>query len=123
MGKGTHLSLFFVVMRGDYDALLPWPFEQKVSFKLIDQTGNQHIIESFRPDPNSPSFQRPQSKMNVASGCPLFVPKVPNLCCMVVGILKMKRYSSKLPLIPMVANLLACKRLTFCYITIRFACV
>ena len=31
MGKGTHVSLFFVVMRGDYDALLPWPFRQKVS--------------------------------------------------------------------------------------------
>ncbi|XP_042372115.1 TNF receptor-associated factor 3-like, partial [Plectropomus leopardus] len=30
MGKGTHLSLFFVVMRGEYDALLPWPFKQKV---------------------------------------------------------------------------------------------
>ncbi|CAB3987422.1 TNF receptor-associated factor 1 [Paramuricea clavata] len=76
MGEGTHLSLFFVVMRGDYDALLPWPFQQKVSFKLIDQSGNQqHIVESFQPDPQSPSFQRPTSKMNVASGCPLFVPK------------------------------------------------
>ena len=31
MGKGTHVSLFFVVMRGDYDALLPWPFSPKVS--------------------------------------------------------------------------------------------
>ncbi|MEQ2197223.1 hypothetical protein XENOCAPTIV_025934, partial [Xenoophorus captivus] len=30
MGKGTHLSLFFVVMKGEYDALLPWPFKQKV---------------------------------------------------------------------------------------------
>lgn len=30
MGKGSHLSLFFVVMRGEYDALLPWPFKQKV---------------------------------------------------------------------------------------------
>lgn len=29
-GKGTHLSLFFVVMKGDYDALLPWPFRHKV---------------------------------------------------------------------------------------------
>ncbi|CAB3985561.1 TNF receptor-associated factor 3-like [Paramuricea clavata] len=75
MGKGTHLSLFFVVMRGAYDALLPWPFQQKVSFKLIDQTGDQHIIDSFRPDPNSSSFQRPTSNMNIASGCPLFVPK------------------------------------------------
>ncbi|RLV93910.1 hypothetical protein DV515_00013340, partial [Chloebia gouldiae] len=28
-GKGTHMSLFFVVMKGDYDALLPWPFRHK----------------------------------------------------------------------------------------------
>jgi len=31
MGKGTHVSLFFVIMRGAYDALLKWPFKQKVS--------------------------------------------------------------------------------------------
>ena len=30
IGKGTHVSLFFVVMKGDYDALLTWPFGQKV---------------------------------------------------------------------------------------------
>jgi len=30
-GRGTHLSLFFVVMRGKYDALLKWPFSQKVN--------------------------------------------------------------------------------------------
>lgn len=29
-GRGTHLSLFFVVMRGRCDALLKWPFSQKV---------------------------------------------------------------------------------------------
>lgn len=29
-GRGTHLSLFFVVMRGKCDALLKWPFGQKV---------------------------------------------------------------------------------------------
>lgn len=29
-GRGTHLSLFFVVMRGPNDALLRWPFNQKV---------------------------------------------------------------------------------------------
>uniref|UniRef100_A0A7N5KMN0 TNF receptor-associated factor n=1 Tax=Ailuropoda melanoleuca TaxID=9646 RepID=A0A7N5KMN0_AILME len=37
MGKGTHLSLFFVIMRGEYDALLPWPFKQKVTLMLMDQ--------------------------------------------------------------------------------------
>jgi len=30
LGKGSHMSLFFVVMKGEYDALLPWPFRQKV---------------------------------------------------------------------------------------------
>ncbi|XP_027630374.1 TNF receptor-associated factor 1 isoform X2 [Tupaia chinensis] len=28
-GKRTHLSLFIVIMRGEYDALLPWPFRNK----------------------------------------------------------------------------------------------
>uniref|UniRef100_H2YBM0 MATH domain-containing protein n=1 Tax=Ciona savignyi TaxID=51511 RepID=H2YBM0_CIOSA len=30
IGKGTHMSLFFFVMKGEYDALLPWPFRQTV---------------------------------------------------------------------------------------------
>uniref|UniRef100_A0A8C6XGE7 TNF receptor-associated factor n=1 Tax=Naja naja TaxID=35670 RepID=A0A8C6XGE7_NAJNA len=29
-GRGTHLSLFFVVMKGPNDSLLRWPFNQKV---------------------------------------------------------------------------------------------
>ncbi len=28
----------------------------------------------FRPDPNSSSFRRPTSDMNIASGCPMFMP-------------------------------------------------
>ncbi|VDI28311.1 TNF receptor-associated factor 3 [Mytilus galloprovincialis] len=74
MGKGTHLSLFFVVMRGEYDALLPWPFQQKVTLLLLDQdAGARHVSDTFRPDPTSTSFKRPTSDMNIASGCPLFV--------------------------------------------------
>lgn len=30
MGRGTHLSLYFVVMQGEYDHILRWPFKQKV---------------------------------------------------------------------------------------------
>ena len=74
MGKGTHLSLFFVVMRGEYDALLPWPFQQKVTLMLLDQdTGTRHLSDTFQPDRTSSSFRRPTTEMNVASGCPLFV--------------------------------------------------
>ena len=74
MGKGSHMSLFFVVMRGDYDALLSWPFKQKVSLTLLDVSGGRkHLTDTFRPDPTSTSFRMPVGDMNIASGCPLFV--------------------------------------------------
>ncbi|XP_033121984.1 TNF receptor-associated factor 3-like [Anneissia japonica] len=73
MGKGTHVSMFFVVMKGDYDALLKWPFDQKVTILLLDQDdGKLTLSDSFKPDPRSSSFKRPTGDMNIASGCPLF---------------------------------------------------
>ena len=72
MGRGTHISVFFTVMRGQYDALLRWPFRQKVTIMLLDQDNVEHVIDAFRPDPNSASFQKPRREMNIASGCPLF---------------------------------------------------
>lgn len=41
---------------------------------LLDQNNREHIIDAFRPDITSSSFQRPVSEMNIASGCPLFCP-------------------------------------------------
>jgi len=73
MGKNSHLSIFFVVMRGEFDALLHWPFKQRVSFVLINQAGAEHVTDSFRPDPTSTSFKKPTTNMNIASGCPLFL--------------------------------------------------
>ncbi|XP_057578953.1 TNF receptor-associated factor 2 isoform X4 [Hippopotamus amphibius kiboko] len=73
-GRGTHLSLFFVLMKGPHDALLRWPFNQKVTLMLLDQNNREHVIDAFRPDVTSSSFQRPVSDMNIASGCPLFCP-------------------------------------------------
>ena len=74
IGKGTHISIFFVVMRGQHDALLRWPFRQKVTFMLLDQDNVEHVIDAFRPDPSSSSFQRPRRETNIASGCPTFCP-------------------------------------------------
>ena len=72
MGYRTHLSLFFVLMKGEFDALLKWPFDYKISLILVDQSHRKHIIQTFKPTPESSSFQRPVSDMNVASGCPQF---------------------------------------------------
>ena len=72
-GDGSGLSFFLTIMRGEHDAFLPWPFKQRVTLMLlaIDQ---DHVVMSFRPDPTSPSFQRPSSEMNIASACPMLLP-------------------------------------------------
>ncbi|CAF1194053.1 unnamed protein product [Didymodactylos carnosus] len=73
--RRTHMSLFIVIVRGEYDRILKWPFNHTVTFCLLDQSGqNRHVIDSFRPDIKSNSFQRPQSEMNIASGIPKFFP-------------------------------------------------
>ncbi|CAF4141665.1 unnamed protein product [Rotaria sordida] len=73
--RRTHMSLFFVLMRGPNDAILKFPFNYKVAFCVYDQTPQQrHIIDFFQPDIKSNSFQRPRSEMNIASGIPKFFP-------------------------------------------------
>jgi hypothetical protein len=79
-GKGTHLSFYIAVMKGEHDGRLMWPFQQKITLILEDQNHQQHnnnIAHSFKPDPTeyNTSFQRPpHSEMNVAFGFPKFAP-------------------------------------------------
>ena len=77
-GKGTHLSFYIAVMKGDYDVQLAWPFQQKVTLVLEDQDHQQHIAKWFKPDhaEYNASFQRPSlhSEMNIAFGFPKFAP-------------------------------------------------
>ena len=72
--RRTHMSLFFLLLKGEHDAILTWPFKYKISFCLLDQTENgAHVIDSFHPDVKSSSFQRPTTDTNVANGLPKFV--------------------------------------------------
>ena len=76
--RGTHMSLFLVMMRGDFDAILPWPFPFKVHFRLINQStssdGRTDIHRALWPDLPSACFQRPSLSMNEAYGFQRFVP-------------------------------------------------
>ena len=55
--------------------MLPWPFRQRVSLILMDQSAHHktHITDTFRPDPTSSSFRQPVTDMNIATGSPKFV--------------------------------------------------
>ena len=73
IGYNTHVSLFFALMKGEYDPLLKWPFDHKVALIMVDQNCKNNIVQCFKPLPDSSSFQKPKSEMNIASGFPKFV--------------------------------------------------
>ena len=70
--KGTHLSIFFILMKGEYDSLLQWPFEHKISLILVDHGYIKHLVKTFKPDSQSSSCKRPVSDKNVIVRCPEF---------------------------------------------------
>jgi hypothetical protein len=77
-GQGAHLSFYAVLMRGDHDAQLQWPFRQKVKLVLVsqDEQQKQDIEQWFQPDPVEfdGSFCQPSlhCDMNVGYGYPEF---------------------------------------------------
>lgn len=78
-GKGSHLSLYIIIMKGDYDALLEWPFKQKITFYVIDQSDQKnHRTHQLSPNRSLPNikvvFNRPTVKENLGIGNPCFVP-------------------------------------------------
>ena len=76
VGKNDHISLFFILMKSNYDDLLEWPFYREVTFRLINPDNLERSIStSFMPSRDSPCYFKPKVNMNVASGCPLFLAK------------------------------------------------
>ena len=76
-GENTHLSVYLVIMKGEYDATLTWPFHKKVMFTLIDQQENEHnrenIVWPFTSEPKPSSFARPVEEENNGWGFAEFV--------------------------------------------------
>jgi hypothetical protein len=61
-------------MRGEFDAILHYPFFYKLIFCLYDQTNQQdHIIEILPADVISRTYYRPQSEITVAGRMSKFV--------------------------------------------------
>ena len=75
--KNTHLSVFLVIVKGEYDATLTWPFHKKVTCTLIDQQENErnreNIVMSYNSDPKLRNFARPVKEENIGRGFPDFV--------------------------------------------------
>ena len=78
-GEKTHVSIFFCIMKGEYDAILSWPFYKKVTFTLVDQqedpNNRENITYSFTADNKTfkNSFIRPVKDELLGIGNPTFV--------------------------------------------------
>ena len=61
--KNNWLSVFLVIMEGEYDALLPWPFHQRITFILVDQQEGsdekKNIVMELTTDPTLSSCAKP----------------------------------------------------------------
>ncbi|XP_022804796.1 TNF receptor-associated factor 4-like isoform X1 [Stylophora pistillata] len=76
VGEKTHLSVYIFIMKGEYDAILPWPFTKKVKFTLIDQQEDpdqrqnktHEIVGQY-----SKHWARPMTDGNVGTGGPKFI--------------------------------------------------
>ena len=44
MGRATHVSIFFVVMKSEYDELLPWPMKKCHTFEMINLKHEENSI-------------------------------------------------------------------------------
>ncbi len=73
VGVPSYQWSVYEIMQNEFDNVLQWPFNHRVTFKLINQRGGRDIIDTFQPDPTSSSFRKPTSDMNIASGFPKFV--------------------------------------------------
>lgn len=72
--RGTHLGLYVMLMRGDFDSLLPWPFRQTVTLTVLDQSGSRnHVNCSFTPDGVGETYRRPTADSNAALGYSCFI--------------------------------------------------
>ena len=77
-GENTHLSIFFRIMKGDFDSILKWPFVKRVTFTLIDQQENandrENIIGSVRENQEQQAWNsRPLREFGCGRGIGKFV--------------------------------------------------
>ena len=79
LARGKHLSVFVCICKGEYDALLLWPFSHRVTFTLIDQCqdpeARRNVTYSVKPNTckeNKAFLGRPSGERNASFGAQKF---------------------------------------------------
>lgn len=71
-GINGFISVFVALMKGQYDAILPWPFQYKLQFTILDQNPDlkqrQNFSISWNSTPSGNASLRPESERNKGQG-------------------------------------------------------
>ncbi|CAI5444951.1 unnamed protein product [Caenorhabditis angaria] len=79
IAAGKSLSLYVLILRGEFDATLQWPFNRSIKFTLLDQNPNieNRLNITYHVDPrklraNETFLARPRGERNAAFGSQSF---------------------------------------------------
>ena len=71
----NNLSVYIMIMKGEHDSLLRWPFQHPVSVILMDQSLRKlDILKTFHPTQSSSCFKQPLDLTKRPTGFPSFLP-------------------------------------------------
>ena len=75
-GKSGYMGIYLILVKGDRDGTLPWPFTKKTTFYLIDQQDDfvqrqnvEYTLVPYRQE----EFQRPRQRENGGFGVERFI--------------------------------------------------
>ena len=73
--KGTHISVFTYLMRGEFDSHLKWPFRGTVTIQLVNQLEDkEHHTDSNDYEDATPDFAQVDGERSGGWGSPEFLP-------------------------------------------------
>ncbi|XP_078406091.1 TNF receptor-associated factor 1-like [Cetorhinus maximus] len=71
--QGMYISLYYILLKGQFDALIQWPFKQNVKLALLNLNDRQRsILKIYVPSEQDAALQRPVESMNAPRGFPMF---------------------------------------------------
>ncbi|XP_072422168.1 TNF receptor-associated factor 1-like isoform X1 [Chiloscyllium punctatum] len=72
--QGSYISLYYILLKGQYDALIQWPFKENMKLALLNQRDRQQsILKIYVPNEHDSALQRPGETMNAPHGFAMFV--------------------------------------------------
>ena len=73
--KGKFVAMYFVLMSGDFDEVLEWPFPFNIKLSLLDQStsSQSHVEKTIQAESDALPFAKPEREMSPGVGFPQFV--------------------------------------------------